>query len=486
MSALCGTGRGGNAAGMATFETELRAARALDALYREHAPEVYRYAYAVLGNRADAEDVMQTVFVNALRAMEHGERPRKPSNWLITIAHNVVRQRFRQEQTRPAEVELDAELEAPGATPGGEGSIEDLVRALQRIPSSQREALVMRELEGRSYTEIREVLGVSGRALETLLFRARRSLAEELENLVTCDRAELAISKHADARLSRKELRRLKAHVRECPSCARVAATQARRRRAFKNLSLLPLPLPLVLFRGAPDASAAAGISTIGTAATVSGAATVGSAGGTAGGLITGGVAAKLAAAVTAVAVAGGAGYEGAKQLRQAPPRANAPARLSSQQPARPTAPSTAAIHRVKREEARGAPRRPSAHAGRPLSKVPHLASRPGASATRRTTAQAASASPAAAPTSPPPAKAGKAGPPDHARAKPKHAPKPNKPTTPKAHLTGKTKAKHLERAGAGARPDRQPPPRKADKAEAEPSGGGKAKPEPEPRRAKD
>lgn len=60
----------------------------------------------------------------------------------------------------------------------------------------------MRELEGRPYKEIAEILGTSVGALETLLFRARRSLAEELENLVTCDRAELAISSRQDGRLS--------------------------------------------------------------------------------------------------------------------------------------------------------------------------------------------------------------------------------------------------------------------------------------------
>src|SRR3954451_5671487 len=99
---------------MAAAESVVAARHALDGLYRAHAAEVYRYAYAVLGNRADAEDVTQTTFVNALRALERGERPRKPSNWLITIAHNIVRQRFRQQQARPAEVELIREIaEAP-------------------------------------------------------------------------------------------------------------------------------------------------------------------------------------------------------------------------------------------------------------------------------------------------------------------------------------------------------------------------------------
>ena len=98
---------------MATTASGVTAAHELDELYRVHAAEVFRYAYAVLGNRADAEDITQTTFVNALRALERGDRPRKPTNWLITIAHNLIRQRFRQQQARPIEVELAHDVAAP-------------------------------------------------------------------------------------------------------------------------------------------------------------------------------------------------------------------------------------------------------------------------------------------------------------------------------------------------------------------------------------
>jgi RNA polymerase sigma factor (sigma-70 family) len=287
---------------MATTAIGIQANRDLDELYRAHAAEVYRYAYAVLGNRADAEDIAQTTFVNALRALERGERPRKPANWLITIAHNLIRQRFRQQQSRPQQVALDRDVPKLEADSDGP-SIEDLVRALQRIPETQREALVLREMEGRSYKEISAILDVSETALESLIFRARRSLAEELENLVTCDRAELALSQQTDGRLGRKERKRLVAHLDECPSCARVATLGLKRRRAFKGLAVLPLPFSLTIFKGAPSASAAIGLPTIGG----------GAAAGTAAGVGAGAVTAKIAIGVAAVALAGGAGYEGVK-----------------------------------------------------------------------------------------------------------------------------------------------------------------------------
>ena len=302
---------------MSTAESTVAASRALDDLYRTHAGEVYRYAYAVLGNHADAEDVTQTTFVNALRALERGERPRRPSNWLIAITHNVVRQRFRQQQARPVEVELDRDVPAREPADRSGPSIDELVRALQRLPESQREALVLRELEGRSYSEIAHLLDISKNALETLLFRARRSLADEVENAATCERAALDLSRMVDGRLSRKQRKRLDDHIAECPSCKRLQLAQDKRRRAFKGLAVLPLPLSLTMFKGAPTASAATGLptmSTAGSAFAVGGGAT-GSGIVTVGGLAVGAVALKAAAVVAAATVASGAGYVGTREL---------------------------------------------------------------------------------------------------------------------------------------------------------------------------
>ena len=344
---------------MAAAESMVAARRALDELYRSHAAEVYRYAYAVLGNHADAEDVTQTTFVNALRALERGERPRKPSNWLITITHNIMRQRFRQQQARPAEVELVRDVAQEQEESSGP-SMEELVRALQRIPPTQREALVLRELEGRSYDEIAETLNLTKSALETLLFRARRSLADELENAATCDRAELSLSRQLDGRISRKERRRLLDHIAECPACARLQVTQGKQRRAFKGLALLPLPFALTFFKGAPSASAATGLPTIGggagTTAVVGGGTATGG-GLSLGGLAVGGVALKAAAVVAAVSVAGSVGLVGAREIDQnRGPATSQPAR-GARTPVR--RPSRGPPGRGRRPRRRRAARRP-------------------------------------------------------------------------------------------------------------------------------
>ena len=149
--------------------------RAFEQLYQRHAREVYQYALALLTNPADAEDVTQTTFMNAYRAFKRGERPHKPHNWLIAITHNVCRMRWRQAGARPREVALD-EAPEPAANDHERPNLDEVLTALANLSFNQRAALVMRELEGRSYQEISEVLGLSVSAVEALLFRARRRL----------------------------------------------------------------------------------------------------------------------------------------------------------------------------------------------------------------------------------------------------------------------------------------------------------------------
>lgn len=261
--------------------------RAFERLYKRHVGDVYRYALAVMRNPADAEDVTQTTFLNAYRAyVEKGSRPEKPQNWLIAIAHNVCRQRFRQSSRRPAEVSFEddiADTIGDDATPTGD----DIRRALSHLAFNQRAALVMRELEGRSYAEIAEVLEVSTSAVETLIFRARRALREQLEGSITCGEAEFAISRQLDGRLPRQERGQLRAHLRECSECAGFARRQRAQRGALKTLALVPVPSSLMsLFGGGGGAA-------VGT-----------------------GLALKAAAALTAGVAIGGASYEG---VRHAP-----------------------------------------------------------------------------------------------------------------------------------------------------------------------
>ncbi len=305
---------------MAVTGTGPAATLAVDDLYRSHGSEVYRYALAVLGNHADAEDVTQTTFLNAYRSLEQGVRPRKPANWLLTIASNAIKERFRQDSSRPRQVVLDDRIADRGSddTESFGPTIGEILTALSRIPPQQRQAIVLREFEGRPYNEIAEILGVTVSALETLLFRARRSLAEELEHQLTCTEAQFAISQAADGRLGRKERKRLRFHIDECPDCARFAQVQQRHRKALRGLVLVPIPVSLTLFKGFEGSATAATLPAVGTGAAASAAVvagTGGTAGAVGGGVFAGGVALKAAAVVTAASVAGGVGVVGATEV---------------------------------------------------------------------------------------------------------------------------------------------------------------------------
>jgi RNA polymerase sigma-70 factor (ECF subfamily) len=266
-----------------------RSDRGFERLYKRHVGDVYRYALAVMRNPTDAEDVTQTTFLNAYRAyVEKGSRPDKPQNWLIAIAHNVCRQRFRQTARRPSEVSFEddiADTVTDDETPSGD----DIRRALGHLAFNQRAALVMRELEGRSYAEIAEILEVSTSAVETLIFRARRALREQLEGSLTCGEAEFAISRQLDGRLPRGERGQLRAHLRECSECAGFARRQRAQRGALKTLALVPVPSSLLSLFGGGGAAVGTGLGT--------------------------GLTLKAAAALTAGLAIGGAGYEGVRHV---------------------------------------------------------------------------------------------------------------------------------------------------------------------------
>jgi RNA polymerase sigma factor (sigma-70 family) len=265
----------------ALFTRQLGPERAFERLYKAHVQDVYRYALMVLRNREDAEDVVQTTFMKAYRAFARGERPRNARPWLITIAHNTCKTRVRDAMRRPREVEFEEGLAESVETEPRHGvEAKELLGALGALSFNQRSALVMRELEGRSYSEIASVLEVSPSAVETLLFRARRAVREQLEGALTCGEAERSLSLDLDGRLTKQGKAHLRAHLRTCDECASLARRQRARRAALRGLGPLPVPGSIASWGG-------------GTAA------------GT-------GIAAKVAAVVAAGAAAVGVGYEAA------------------------------------------------------------------------------------------------------------------------------------------------------------------------------
>jgi RNA polymerase sigma factor (sigma-70 family) len=246
-----------------------RGQRAFERLYRRHVGDVYRYALVLLRDPRAAEEVTKMTFLNAYRVHRRGERAPNAHAWLLALAHAICRQRFRAAfpETAPDD---DAALRA---VPEEEGpSAAQIRRALERLPFDLRAVLAMRELEGRPYSEIAEVLALPAGEVEVVVFRARRALREQLEGTLTCHQAERAVSRQVDGLLPRSERRLLRAHLRECDECARFARSQRAQRSAWKALAAIPLPASLQSFFGADGVMAAAartaGSATVGAVAT--------------------------------------------------------------------------------------------------------------------------------------------------------------------------------------------------------------------------
>jgi RNA polymerase sigma factor (sigma-70 family) len=129
---------------------------------------------------------MQMTFLNAQRGLGRGVVPEFELAWLFKIAQNVCHNRHQSAKRRgcvEAPHDLDS-LQDVIASPerGGSGvSLGELTQALGTIPARQRKALLLREFQGYSYEEIAAELDVTVAAVETLLFRARRAMAQQLE-----------------------------------------------------------------------------------------------------------------------------------------------------------------------------------------------------------------------------------------------------------------------------------------------------------------
>ena len=151
-------------------------------LYERHGGRVLRFCLGRLGSREDAEDAMQTTFLNAVGALRRGTVPHAEGAWLLRIAENVCHHRYRTAARRKESAcdptVLADVVEAPPARPD---ELIQLAAALETLPERQRRAVLLREWQGLSYHEIGAELGLSHSAVETLLFRARRGLAQALE-----------------------------------------------------------------------------------------------------------------------------------------------------------------------------------------------------------------------------------------------------------------------------------------------------------------
>jgi RNA polymerase sigma factor (sigma-70 family) len=207
-------------------------------LFGRYHERITAYVGRMVGDRDHAQELAQEAFVSALhRLRESGEGIAfKP--WIYRIAHNAAIDHLRSVTRRGVHIEFDnveaagvaseryaSTMHGPEAAVETRQSIENLQGAFGGLSSTHHELLVLRELEGLSYDEIGERLGMSRSQVESTLFRARRRLEAEYEELASGARCEAVrdILERGSAASGIREERRVAQHLAHCRSCRRDA-----------------------------------------------------------------------------------------------------------------------------------------------------------------------------------------------------------------------------------------------------------------------
>jgi RNA polymerase sigma-70 factor (ECF subfamily) len=157
--------------------------KAYNAAVRQHIKPLSHYAFRMLGNSKDTEDIVQETL---LRLWTHAEswKPGKAgvSTWLHRIARNLCIDYLRKDKSS-VNSELSDDLESgdrPAQGPEREERLAALREALNALPERQRSAIVLSHYQGFSNREVAEVMDISVDALESILARARRGLRAQL------------------------------------------------------------------------------------------------------------------------------------------------------------------------------------------------------------------------------------------------------------------------------------------------------------------
>jgi RNA polymerase sigma factor (sigma-70 family) len=236
---------------------------AFEALYHRYQRRIGAYIYGMVHDHGRAEDITQDVFMSALRRMRATETPIAFKPWIYEIAKNACIDAFRRSK-RAEEISYDADdgserlhLVSKGPTPADavdtRMSLDHLRGAFGGLSEAHHQILVMRELEGLSYRQIGERLGMSRPSVESTLFRARRRLSEEYEELVSgerCRRIQAIITGATGGRVGTRDERKMARHVSYCQPCRRAAfaagfdadSLTPKRTAREKIAALLPLP----------------------------------------------------------------------------------------------------------------------------------------------------------------------------------------------------------------------------------------------------
>ena len=223
-----------------TDEELLQAARAgddeaLEALLARHEQRIFRFGLRMCGNEEDARDVLQETLLAAFKGVRQFRGDAQLSTWLYQVARSFCTKARRRGAGEPARHEplegAAREVSAPASGPDDRAHAREMARVLQEallgLPESQREVVLLRDVEGLSAEEAARVVGIEVPALKSRLHRARHAMQEGIAALLGADAGhpgacpELArelLSRDEDD-LDQAACARLEEHLERCPRC---------------------------------------------------------------------------------------------------------------------------------------------------------------------------------------------------------------------------------------------------------------------------
>ena len=248
--------------------------RAFELLFERYQSRIAGYVRSMVRDHGRAEDITQEVFLAALRRIRATDREIAFKPWIFEIAKNACIDAFRRARNTQ-EVSLDSDdvlgtsdqrhLTSSGSAPDtvmeSKLALDDLCGAFGGLSQTHHDILVMREFDGLSYHEIGERMRMTQGAVESTLFRARRRLGEEYEEISSgerCAHVRSVVDARSGRSLGRRDRRRMCGHVSHCQPCRRYALRAgvdidtfaASGPRIARVAALLPLP---AFLRRRPD-----------------------------------------------------------------------------------------------------------------------------------------------------------------------------------------------------------------------------------------
>ena len=253
--ALLAAARGGDAA-------------ALEALLVRYQPHLYRFGLRMCGSAEDASDVAQESLISMARSLRDFRGDSSVSTWLYTIARRFCLKKRRRSKFAPARVES---LDAPGTdaaerlvdrAPSPEQTATNrelaavLTQAIDALDPSQREVLLLRDVEGLSAPEVATVLGISVDAVKSRLHRARVAVRQELAPMFgdpalakpsgsTCPDVLMLFSQHLEGEIDPNVCAKMEAHLAGCRYCQGACASLKRTLAVCRQLPTPAVPASL-------------------------------------------------------------------------------------------------------------------------------------------------------------------------------------------------------------------------------------------------